>query len=96
MDSCRANEKPRPGRGFQRNRAAVRQREKRVVRADADVVARAIRRAALAHQDVPGEHLLAAELLDAEALRLGLAPVLGTAACFLVCHLGLPFALRPP
>src|SRR5687767_71766 len=65
---------------------AVLQREQRVVRAHADVVACAVRRAALAHQDVAGQHLLAAELLDAEPLRLGLAPVLGTAACFLVCH----------
>src|SRR5688572_3445101 len=108
--ACRANEKPRQGRGFcveSRGPSLLRQdadegapvgallleldppilqREQRVVGADADVVARAVRCAALAHQDIAREHLLAAELLDAESLRLGLAPVLGTAARFLVCH----------
>src|SRR5512138_534236 len=50
--------------------ATVRLREQGVVRAAAHVVARAINRAALAHDDVAGEHLLAAELLDTESLRL--------------------------
>src|SRR5437868_7007887 len=49
---------------------AVRLGEQRVVGAGADVVTGAINRAALAHQDVAGQHLLSAKLLDAEALRL--------------------------
>ncbi len=61
-------------------------RKQRVVRAGADVVAGAIDRAALTHEDVAGQHLLAAELLEAESLRLGFAAVLGTAACLFVCH----------
>src|SRR5262249_34061053 len=52
-----------------------------VVRAGADVVAGPINGAALTHEDVAGQHVLAAELLDAEPLRLGFAAVLGTAAC---------------
>src|SRR5262245_34496448 len=74
--------------------AARLEREQRVVGADAHVLARAVRRAALAHEDVAGEDFLAAELLHAEPLRLGLAAVLGTAACFLVCHVA--FLVRPP
>src|SRR6185503_4231502 len=54
--------------------------------AGADVVAGPINSAALTHQDVAGQHLLAAELLEAEPLRLGFAAVLGTAACLFVCH----------
>src|SRR5690606_34191225 len=45
-------------------------REQRMVAADADVDARVILRAALAHDDVAGNDLLAAEALDAQALRL--------------------------
>src|SRR5678815_4733879 len=57
-----------------------------VVGAGADVVAGPINRAALAHEDISGQHLLAAELLDAEPFRLGFAAVLGTAASLFVCH----------
>src|SRR6185503_10721940 len=60
--------------------------KQRVVRARANVVAGPINGAALTHEDVAGQHLLAAELLDAEPLRLGFAAVLGTAACLFVCH----------
>src|SRR5690606_3897330 len=49
---------------------AVRLREQRVVGTATDVVARAINRAALTHDDVAGDHLLAAELLDTESFRL--------------------------
>jgi hypothetical protein len=47
----------------------------RVVAADADVDARMHARAALAYQDLPGIHLLAAVHLHPEAFRLGVAPV---------------------
>src|SRR6185436_26632 len=60
--------------------------KQRVVRARANVVAGPINGAALTHEDVAGQHLLAAELLEAEPLRLGFAAVLGTAACLFVCH----------
>src|SRR5688500_20156455 len=61
-------------------------RKQRVVGARAHIVAGPIDRAALAHEDVAGQHLLAAVLLDAEPLRLGFAAVLGTAACLFLCH----------
>ena len=61
-------------------------REQRVVRADADVRARAHRRAALANEDVAGQHVLAAEALHAQALGVGIAAVPGTAACLFMCH----------
>src|SRR5262245_31112244 len=44
------------------------------------------RGSALADQDVAGDDLLAAELLDAEALALGVAAVTSLAACFFLCH----------
>ena len=66
--------------------AAADLREQRVVRADADVIARANRGAALANNDVPGQHVLAAKTLHAEALGMGIAAVLGTAACLFMCH----------
>ena len=46
-------------------------REQGVVLADADILARPVLRAALANEDVAGEHGFAAELLDAEALARG-------------------------
>src|SRR5690606_3486133 len=42
--------------------------------------------AALTDKDVAGEDLLAAKLLHAEALRLGVATVARRTASFLVCH----------
>src|SRR5688572_4466755 len=66
--------------------AAVAQREQGMVPADADAVAGIIFGAALAHDDVAGEDILAAELLHAEPLALGVAAVAGRTACFLVCH----------
>ncbi len=61
-------------------------REQRVVGADAYAIAGAHRRATLPHQDVAGQHMLAAKLLHAQTLAVGIAAVTGTAACFLVCH----------
>src|SRR5688572_22899982 len=57
-----------------------------VVAAHADVDAGVHDRAALAHQDLAGAGALAAVGLDAEPLRVGVAPVTRAAACFLVCH----------
>ena len=47
--------------------------------------------AALAHQDVAGEDLLAAEFFHAEAPALGIAAVARGAACFLMCHRLTPY-----
>src|SRR5215471_17625957 len=69
--------------------AAVGKRKKRVILADADVLARVPLGAALAHDDVAGEDSLSAELLHAEALALTVAAVAGRAACFLMCHVEL-------
>src|SRR5262245_56274339 len=62
------------------------EREQGVVRADADVVAGPVDGAALTHEDIAGQYLLAAELLQSESLAVRIAAVLGAAACFLVCH----------
>src|SRR5687767_8477259 len=62
------------------------QRKQGVILADADILARIIFGAALAHDDVAGEDRLAAELLHAKPLALGVAAVAGRAACFLMCH----------
>ena len=66
------------------------EREQRVVGADADVGARAHRGAALADQDVAGEHALAAELLHAQTLAVRIAAVTSTAACLFMCHVSAP------
>ena len=50
--------------------------------------------AALAHDDAAGGDELAAESLDAEALRLRIASVARAAACFLVCHVVCSLKLR--
>jgi hypothetical protein len=42
--------------------------------------------AALAHQDISRQNLLAAETLDAKSLGLGIAAVSRAAACFFMCH----------
>src|SRR5688572_7733477 len=59
--------------------ATVLEGEQRVIGADADVEARAHRGAALADQDVAGEHGFTAELLHAETLAVRFATVAGTA-----------------
>jgi hypothetical protein len=46
--------------------------------------------AALAHDDRPGGNKLAGESLHAEALTMTVAPILGTAYTFLVCHAAYP------
>src|SRR5688572_21209990 len=66
--------------------AAVRKRKEGVVLAHADAGTWIIFGAALAHDDVAGEDILAAELLHAEPLALGVAAVAGRTACFLMCH----------
>src|SRR5262249_2062412 len=60
--------------------------EQRVVLAKADVLARMPLGAALARQNVAGQHLLAAENLQPEALTVRVAAVARGAACFLVSH----------
>src|SRR6185312_6397826 len=69
---------------------AVNEGEDRVVGAEADVVARVPACAALAHDDVPRAHALAAELLDAAVLRVRVAPVARRAYAFLMSHGRLP------
>ena len=54
-------------------------REQRVVLADADVDAGLDAGAALAHDDGAAGNQLAAESLHAQALRIRIAPVFGTA-----------------
>jgi len=49
--------------------------------------------AALAHEDVAGQRMLAAELLHAEALRLGVATVTRRTTGFLVSHGFAPVSL---
>src|SRR3954469_7724699 len=68
------------------HRAAF-EREQRVVAAHPDPVARMKLGAALAHDDVAGQHDLAAELLDPEPLAGAVAAVARGAACLFVCHL---------
>src|SRR5213076_872452 len=65
---------------------AVREREQRVVAAQAHVLARVELRAALAHDDVPGLDGLATIDLHAQVLRVRIAAVAGGTACLFVCH----------
>jgi len=65
---------------------AVAQREQGVVLADAHAFAGVEARAALAHQDVAGDHVLTPVLLDAAHLRVGITTVLGRTTTFLMCH----------
>src|SRR6202140_768741 len=60
--------------------------EQRMVGAHTDVRAGTDRRAALTHEDVARQHLLAPEALHAQTLGVRIAAVLGTAACLFVCH----------
>jgi hypothetical protein len=59
--------------------------KKRVILAQADVVARVPLRTALTHDDVTGARRLAAEQLYTESLALAVASVAGRTACFLMC-----------
>src|SRR3954471_20142707 len=65
---------------------SVHQGEQRVVLAHADVGAGMELGAALAHDDGTGADEFAAEGLDAQHLRLGIAPVSRGAAAFFLCH----------
>ena len=56
------------------------------VKAATDAGARVEVRAALAHDDLAGVDRLASEALHAEALGVGVAPVLGGRCALLVCH----------
>ena len=65
---------------------AVDLREQRVVLAEADVQAGTEPAAALAHEDRSAGDDVAVEPLDAEALRIAVAPVAGTALTLFCCH----------
>ena len=71
--------------GFEHH-LAVAGREQRVVFADADVGAGMELGAALAYQNIAGQHRLAGEALDAQPLGVGIAAVARAAACFFMCH----------
>src|SRR5690348_633997 len=60
--------------------------EERMVAAEADILAWVIGGAPLPHEDVAGEHDLAAELLHPEAAAFGVASVARRTACFLMGH----------
>src|SRR5215208_5057921 len=66
------------------------QGEERVVAAAADAEARVEVGAALTDDDLAGLHDLAAEALDAEALRVRVAAVAGGRSALLVCHVVSP------
>ncbi len=65
---------------------AVDQREQREILAHADVHAGMNHRTALADDDAAGADGLAAVHLGPQPLRMGIAAVARTAACFFVCH----------
>src|SRR4051812_10952401 len=67
---------------------AVDEREDGEVAAEADVLTGMDDRPLLPHEDVAGDHLLAAETLDATHLRAGIAAVARSALSFFVSHLG--------
>ncbi len=60
--------------------------ENRVVSTHSDVLSRKKHRPALPNDDIAGLHDFAAEPLHSQSLRVAVAPVTGTAACFLVCY----------
>src|SRR6185369_6813435 len=61
-------------------------REQRMVRAGADVRARAHGCTALPDQDISCQNGFAAEAFYAQPLGMRVAAVSGTAACFFMCH----------
>jgi hypothetical protein len=67
--------------------ATVGECKKRMVFAQADVVARVPARAALTHDDVPAANRFAAELFHAKALCFRITAVTRRTASFLMCHL---------
>ena len=68
--------------------------EERVVLAAADVQARLEAAAALAHEDRAAGHEVAVEPLDAQPLRVAVAPVAGTALSFFVAMAGFLARIR--
>src|SRR5216683_740711 len=74
--------------GLEGDRAFFR-RKNRVVAPHADIAAGMIFRAALAHDDIAGDHGFTAEFFDAEAAAFGIAPVARGTAGFLMGHLSL-------
>ena len=69
--------------------------EERVVLADADVATRIEAGTALPNEDGSAVHALAAERLDAQPLRVGVAAVLGGRRALLVCHEFSPSVVEP-
>src|ERR1700689_748183 len=61
--------------------------EQSVIGTDADIYAGTILGAALTDQNIAREHILTAELLDAQSLGMRVAAVARTAASFFVCHI---------
>ena len=68
------------------NDHTVSQGEERVVFADTYVFAGVVLRAALTHDNIAGNHLLAAKHLDAESFAFRFAAVLYFTFTFFVCH----------
>jgi len=64
--------------------------KQRMVTTKSDVDARMKASPALTNNNIAGRHFLATIDLHAKAFTLRIAAVLGTAACFLVCHCSLP------
>src|SRR5215472_468057 len=83
-----------PAAGAVEGDLAADRREDGVILAYAGVGAGMKLGAALAQDDVARQHDLAAEALHAQALAGAVAPVAGTAACFLMCHGSCSLGLR--
>jgi hypothetical protein len=64
--------------------------EQCVIPADANIDARMKTRAALANNDIARNNFLAAVNFHAQAFTFRIATVLGTTACFLMCHCTVP------
>ena len=73
------------------NNLPVCQREKRVISAHADIGAGMKLRSMLANDDVPRNHILAAEPLDSKALTSGIASIPRASNTFFMCHISTPF-----
>ena len=64
--------------------------EQGVIAAEANILASVDTCATLANDDISGNNFLAAVDFDAQAFTLRIATVLGTAACFFMCHCTVP------
>ena len=69
---------------------AVDERKQSVVTPYANIIARVKARAPLSDQDIACPHNLPAIAFDSKPFRLGIAPVMSAATCFLVRHLRNP------